>query len=134
MPLKDAADKNFTGFVAHYSNGRTVFEKENYFSKKLSKKCATNWAEIDKEKLVRLELMWKGKIKAAISRTPDGDPHRSKEIGSGDWFFSQKGYFDLATHKVVVISRNIGYVDGNIAHITSVVEETGVVQFYTRAI
>lgn len=130
MPRKPK--ESFTGFVAHYENGRKLYEKENYFSKKLNKKCATNWAEIDKSRLVKLELFWNGDLKAAVSKKPlKGKP---LELSASDWFFSQKGYIDMGTKKMLVIARNIGYIEDGIAHITSVVEQTGIIQKYSRAV
>jgi hypothetical protein len=61
-------NKEFTGFVARYKNGATIYEKEDYFSKKLNKKCATNWEEVDKSKLASLELLWKGQSKIKIDK------------------------------------------------------------------
>jgi hypothetical protein len=134
MPLKEDLLKRtepFTGFVIIYCNGNKIYEKENYFSKKLNKKCATNWAEIDKNKIASLELHWRGDCKATISKVPS-DNH-SNMIEANDWFFSHRGYLNMGTRKVVIIARNIGYIENNILHITSVVEETGEILRITRA-
>lgn len=134
MPRKSGKTKvkdSFTGFVAHYENGRQLYEKENYFSKKLNKKCATNWAEIDKSRLVKLELFWNGTLKAGISKKPFKD--KPFELSPSDWFFSQKGYIDMGTKKMLVIARNIGYIHEGVIHITSVVEKTGIIQKHSRA-
>ena len=114
---------NFTGFVANYSNGAKVYEREDYFSKKLKKNCATNWVEIDKDKLSSLELVWKGVTKVKIDKAPCS-VHKDL-LRAEDWFFSQNGYMDMGTRKIVVLSRNIGFIEGNHIYITSVFEETG---------
>lgn len=131
MPRKE--DK-FTGFIAHYDGGRVIKEKENFFSKKLNKKCATNWAEINKKKLKTLELSWKGIIKARIDRDPANKSDAPyKHLTPDQWFFSQSGFLDLSTKKVVVVSRNIGYVLDGIIHITSVNEDNGLIRIHNRA-
>lgn len=135
MPLKEKLPKRekiFTGFVVTYDNGNHVYEKENYFSKKLNKKCATNWAEIDKSQISSIELFWKGKSKAIISKVPS-DIHE-KELKAKDWFFSHKGYLEMTPQKVVIISRNIGYIEDNILYITSILEQTGEIQKSIRTV
>jgi len=134
MPFPERNTNSYTGFVAHYTNGRVVYERENYDSKKLKKKCATNWAEIDRNKLVAMEMFWHGQLKARIEKDPSSDPNRKNILGPSEWFFSQKGYFDMGTRKITVVARNIGYVQDGIIHITSVVEKTGTVQMYDRAL
>lgn len=124
-------DKSFTGFVVIYDNGSKIYEKENYFSKILNKKCATNWGEIDKSKISSLELHWRGECKASITKAPS-DIHKN-ELSAKDWFFSHRGYLDMGTRKIRVISRNIGYIEDNILHITSIVEETGEILRSVRA-
>ena len=121
--LQKEKQNSFTGFIAHYENGAKVYEREDYHSKKLNKKCATNWAEIDKEKLVSLQLVWKGQIKVTIDKE-SGSAHRSV-LKAEDWFFSQNGYMDMGTRKIVVLSRNVGFIEDNNIYITSVLEETG---------
>lgn len=115
-------NKKFTGFIAYYNNGARVYEKENFFSKKLDKKCATNWAEIDKKRLSALELVWNGKSKIKIKKESDSF---HEELSPKDWFFSQNGYLDMGSRKVIVLARNIGYIKDNLIHITSVIENTG---------
>jgi hypothetical protein len=135
MPLKGPLQKDsdtFTGFIVTYHNGSTIFEKLDYFSKKLNKKCATNWAEIDKGKISSIELLWKGDRKAIISKSPS-DIHKY-ELNAGDWFFSHKGYLDMGTRKIVIISRNIGYIEDNILYIISVMENSGEVLRSIRAV
>jgi hypothetical protein len=109
----------FTGFIAYYKDGRSVQEKENYFSKKLKKICATNWAEIDKEKLVALELLWRGQSIIKINKTdcPGMTPN--------DWFFTQSAIFEMKNRKLTILSRNIGYKKGNTTQIYSVEESSG---------
>jgi len=134
MPLKEELLKrkeSFTGFVIIYDDGSKIYEKENYFSKKLNKKCATNWAEIDKSKISSLELHWKGACKALINKIPTNDP--VKKLEAKDWFFSHRGYQDMGTRKIKVISRNIGYINDNILYITSVLEDTGEITRSIRA-
>lgn len=125
-------DKDITGFVVIYVDGTKIVEKENYFSRKLNKKCATNWAEIDKSKIASLQLYWRGELKETIQKTPS-DTH-SNELEAIDWFFSHKGYMDMASRSVKIISRNIGYIQDNIIHITSVMEETGELLRSIRAV
>lgn len=125
-------DKDITGFVVIYVDGTKIVEKENYFSRKLNKKCATNWAEIDKSKIASLQLYWRGELKETIQKSPS-DTH-SNELEAIDWFFSHKGYMDMASRSVKIISRNIGYIQDNIIHITSVMEETGELLRSIRAV
>jgi hypothetical protein len=125
-------DRNqFTGFVAVCDNELKIYEKESYFSKKLNKKCATNWVEIDKNKITSLELHWNGVCKVKIDKTPS-DTHK-KELMAKDWFFSHQGCLDMGTRKIKILSRNIGYIEDNILYITSVVEDTGEVYRSIRA-
>lgn len=135
MPLKGQLQKDsdpFTGFLITYDNGSTIFEKLDYFSKKLKKKCATNWAEIDKSKISSMELLWKGCRKAIITKVPS-EIHKH-ELTARDWFFSHKGYLDMGTRKIVIISRNIGYIEDNILYIISVMENSGEVIRSVRAV
>lgn len=134
MPLKGVPsqrDKDFTGFVVTYADGTRIFEKENYVSKKLNRSCATNWAEIDKSKIAYLQLYWKGELKETIQKSPD-DTH-SKELTAKDWFFSHRGYLDMGTRKVIIISRNIGYIEEGIIKITSIFEKNGEKSLSVRA-
>ena len=119
-------NKDFTGFVARYKNGATVYEKEDYFNKKLSKKCATNWGEVDKNKLVSLELLWKGQSKVKIEKA-SCSIHKN-ELNPEDWFFSQNGYMNLGNRKIVVLARNIGFIEEGHIYITSVIESSGNIQ------
>jgi hypothetical protein len=120
MPLKEGKKNKFTGFMAYYDHNESVPEKENYFSKSLNKHCATNWSEINKDKLVALSLYWNGEfiIKVAKADNP--------EIAADTWFFSQTAYLDMKVGHAVVLSRNIGYKkkDGT-TQIFSVEEATG---------
>lgn len=134
MPQKEKLprrDKSFTGFIVTYDNGAKVYEKENYLSKILNKKCATNWGEIDKSKISSLELYWRGECKVSITKS-SSDIHKN-ELSAKDWFFSHRGYFDMGNRKINVIARNIGYIEDNIMHITSIVEETGEILRSVRA-
>lgn len=124
MPLKEYT--NFTGFVAHYNNDILVKEKENYFSKKLNKNCATNWAEIDKTRLVALELLWQGQSKIKIDKKDY--PHIKPE----DWFFTHSGMYNMKNRNISVISRNIGFKKDNITQVYSVDEETGILRTSIR--
>jgi hypothetical protein len=117
--LQKELKNNFTGFIAHYNNGKSVKEKEDYFSKLLKKVCATNWAEVDKEKLVALELVWKNQSKININIKDY--PH----IKPSDWFFTQTAFFEMKSRKTVIISRNIGYKKDNITQVYSVEESNG---------
>jgi hypothetical protein len=111
-----------------------IHEREDFFSDKLSRKCATNWAEIDRDRLSALELSWHGAVKSRIDKIPTSASFNvHKTMAPADWFFSQKGYFDMSTKKVVVIARNIGYRENGTLHIASVFEETGIIRIYDRA-
>jgi hypothetical protein len=134
MSLKELINrKPFTGFVAHFSNGKSVKEREFFFSKKLNKNLATNWAELDKNLLIRLDLIWNDQLKAQIDKVPTPSSfNKGKALSPGDWFFSQKGYLDMGTRKIKVISRNIGYIEDGILNIISVQEETGALQMTRR--
>lgn len=118
------------GFVATYTTGNKVFEKNDYFSRKLNKKCATNWAEIEKDKLVSLELYWDSKSIIKIDKAPS-EMHKF-ELTPKDWFFSHKGYLDMGTQKVNIISRNIGYIENGILNVFSVMEGSGELIISTR--
>jgi len=134
MPLKEPIAHNiefFTGFVVTYLDGKKVLQKENYFSKKLNKKCATNWSEIDKSKITSLELFWKGESKVKIDQCPSST--HKETLTAKDWFFSHRGYLDMGTQKIKIISRNIGYIEDNILYITTVQEDTGEIHRSTRA-
>lgn len=117
----------FTGFIAYYKD-KAIKEKENFFSSKLNRKCATSWAEIDKEKLTALELVWKDTPKIKI--TLEDYPH----IKPSDWFFSQYGYFDLNKRTTIVVARNIGYDKDNLRIVYSMNEETGIIKVEHRSI
>ncbi|MBD3261255.1 MAG: hypothetical protein GF334_06155 [Candidatus Altiarchaeales archaeon] len=120
--------KPFTGFIVHYENGKTVRERENYISKKLNKQCATNWAEIDKARIVALELIWKDKSKIKLSK------EEYPSIKPGDWYFSHTGYLDMKSRKVVVVKRSIGYIKDGLLHIYSVDEKEGSIKGHVRAV
>jgi hypothetical protein len=124
MLLKE--DIKFTGFRAYYSKEIFVKEKENYFSKKLKKNCATNWAEIDKTRLVALELLWHGQSKIKIDKKEY--PH----IKSEDWFFTHSGIYNMKNRSITIISRNIGFKKDNIIQVYSVEEETGILRSSVR--
>ncbi len=126
MPQREL--KKFNGFVAWYNDGKIEQEREDYFSKTLNKQCSTNWAEINKDKLTTLELIWQNdsKIKIDIKDYP--------HIKPSDWFFSQTAYFDMKFRKKVLVSRNIGYKKDNIIQVYSVEEGTGVLSSSLRAV
>ena len=125
-------NKEYTGFLAHYDDGRIIKEQEDFYSKKFKKKCATNWAEIDKKRLVALELVWKGKSKAKIEKQNPTDSHRG-DLSPDQWFFSQYGYMDMAKRNITVVARNIGWIKDGIINVTSVNEDTGTITMSTRA-
>jgi hypothetical protein len=118
MSLKE--HKSFTGFKAYYDNGVSVKEKENYFSKDLNKICATNWIEIDKKKLVALELLWNDQSIIKLDKTD------YPTLTPDCWFFSQSAIFEMKGKKLTILSRNIGYkkIDGT-TQVYSVEEATG---------
>lgn len=128
------SSESFTGFVAHYTDGRRIYERENFFSDKLNRKCATNWTEVDRDRLAALELVWKGTVKARIDKIPTATSFNTqKSLTPPDWFFSQKGYLDMGRRETIVIARNIGYKENGVLHIASVFEETGILRIYDRA-
>ena len=124
--VKQVSINNFTGFIAHYKDGRKVREKEDYFNKKLNKKCATNWAEINKDLLVAIELLWDGKSRIKI--TKEEYPH----INSKDWLFFQTGYFDLKSKGVTVLGRSIGFIKDDMENIFSIDETNGILKIFSR--
>ena len=137
MPPKGIPNlkKEFTGFVAYYDDGKVIKERENFQSKKLNRKLATNWAEINKNKLIALELQWKNQVKARIDKVPPKKAEAPyKVLKPSDWFFSQKGYIDMGSRQIVIIARNIGYIKDDIINITSVDEKTGIIKMYSRAV
>lgn len=113
-------ENNFTGFVAYYGDNKIILEKENYVDKKTGQKKATNWSEINKDKLTALELIWHGESKIKI------DKKEQSHIGPDDWFFTQTAFFDMTKQQIVVIGRNIGYKKGGVIQVYTVVEETGI--------
>jgi len=137
MPLKSLENleyrKPFNGFIAYYSDGKIIREREDYFSKVLNKKCSTNWAEIDKNKLIKLELIWQNQVKGYISCNPSADAFNTKyTLSPQDWFFSHNGYFDLGSKNIIVVARNIGYTENGYTNILSVAEQTGIVRIHGR--
>lgn len=116
----------FTGFIATYSNGKKVRQKEDYISRKLKKKMATNWAEIDKYKLQSLELVWNGESKIKIDKKEY--PH----IKPDDWFFSHTAIFDMDKQKIVIVGRNIGYKKDDIIQVYTIIEENGILKSSIR--
>ena len=134
MPPKELKDHSpFSGFIAHYETGKAIKEVENFFSKKLNKPCATNWAEIEKRLLCKIELYWNDSLKGVITKEPSKNSFNTDHVlAPSDWFFSQKGYFDLGSRTIKVIARNIGYVKDSVTHILSVNEDTGIVHISQR--
>ena len=126
--MRQNENRNFTGFIATYEDGSTVEQKENFFSKKQNKKCKTNWLDIDKGKLVKLELFWKGVPSASISK--EDHPY----ISPDDWFFSHTGYMDIHSRNIKVLDRNIGFKKDGILTVFSVHEDNGFVKVDTRAV
>lgn len=119
--------KNFTGFVAYYDDENIVYEKNNYISSSAGKRKATNWHEINRKKLVALELLWHGESKIKISHKEY--PH----ITPSDWYFSHYGYLNMSTHQVKVLSRNIGYIKDKILTLYCVSEDTGIIKMEHRS-
>jgi hypothetical protein len=128
MPQKESKNQNkFTGFLAYYDDGKIVQEREDYFSKPLNKQCATNWAEINKDKLSALELIWQDqpKIKIDIKDYP--------HIKPADWFFTQSAYFEMKSRKLTIVARNIGFKKDNIIQVYSIEEATGTLSSSVRS-
>jgi hypothetical protein len=124
MPQKE--DEKFTGFVAYYDNGNTVKERNNYLCAKTSNVKSTNWSEIDKERLVALELFWNGESKIKI------DKIRYPDLKPSDWYFSHLGSLDMNSHKTIVVSRNIGFIKDELLTVFCVQEQSGVVKIDNR--
>ena len=116
------------GLVAHLMDGSSVLEKNNYYSDTLQKRLATNWAEIPKDLIAALELLWKGTsiLKLRAQDIPDG--------GIDSWCFSHTGAIDLANgnNTPIIVSRNIGYEKDGIVTMYRVNEETGTLSFDSR--
>jgi len=127
MPQREVKSNKFSGFIAYYDNGKVVKEKELFYSTILKRNLATNWAEIKKERLNKLELHWNGNFKVSVSK------EEFPFINPEDWFFSHSGAMDLKNRKVQVVSRNIGYKKDGILQIFSVYEVTGIVRIHSRA-
>lgn len=115
----------FTGFIAYYGPKKSVKEKENFINKDGVAK-ATNWYEIDKDKLTALELVWKDEPKITIDKKDY--PH----IQPNDWFFTQTAYFDMQKQETVVISRNIGFKKDGYIQVYTVEENTGILKSSMR--
>jgi len=114
--------------VAVYKDGTVVPERENYYSERLRKKMATNWLEVDKSAVERLEIHWRGRKMASISKA------EHPEIKPSDWFFSHTGCLDMSTHSVRVVARNIGYRDrSGLTNVISILECDGTMKGYARA-
>lgn len=111
-----------------YKDGTVVPERENYHSERLRRKMATNWLEVDKASIERLEIHWRGSKMASIKKADHPD------ITPSDWFFSHTGCLDMATHSVRVVARNIGYKDrSGLTNVISIRESDGTMRGYTRA-
>jgi len=124
MPQKE--NNKFTGFVAYYSDGNKVEEKNNYISKKAGCKKSTNWHEVDRDKITALELFWNGESKIKIDKSDY--PY----LSPGDWFFSHYGCLNMSTHETTVVSRNIGFIKEDTLTVYCVLEESGVVKVEHR--
>lgn len=117
----------FTGFIVHYEDGRKVREKENFFSQTLKKVCATNWTEINKELIIKIELYWNGEKKIDVTK------EEFPNIKADDWYFSHRGCYDMSSRQIKILSRNIGYREKGLLNIFSVMEDTGEIRISTRA-
>lgn len=123
MYLKGGEENKHTGFVVIYDDDSKVFEINDYYNKRLKRKCATNWVDIDKNRIKTLQLYWCGDLKVQINKSSP-DVHKNI-LEAEDWFFSHKGYFDTSENKIKIISRNIGYKEDNLLYVYSVMEDTG---------
>ena len=121
------APKDHTGFVAYYESGMVVCEENTYFSKSSGRTKATNWSEVEKDKLVALELLWNGEIKARVDKVKY--PH----LTPSDWYFSHYGSLEMSTHKTQVVSRNIGYYKDSLLTLFRVEEKSGVLNVEHRS-
>lgn len=117
MPPRES---KFTGFVAYYGEKKAIREKENYLDKSTNQKKATNWSEIDKNRLTSLELVWNDASKIRIDKKDHPD------IKPEDWFFSQHAFHDMANQELSIVKRNIGYKKDGVLQVYSVDEKTGI--------
>ena len=127
MPRREKRDDKFTGFIAYTKEGYEIREKELFYSKRFKKNLATNWDEINKDSLIKLELHWRNNFKVDVST------EEFPFIKPDDWYFSHSGAMDLKTRKVQIVSRNIGYKKDGILQIFSVYEASGIVRIHSRA-
>lgn len=115
-----------TGFIAHYESGSSKKELDYYVGKD-GKLKATNWHEVNLDKLTALELVWRGESKITIRK----EDHPG--IKQGDWYFTCSGTVDIKNpDRPTIIARNIGYRVGNILHLFTVEEASGILRAHTR--
>ena len=121
------SNNTHTGFVAHYESGSQKLELD-YFINREGERKATNWYEVNLEKLQTLELLWHGESKVRVSKED------IPGINPEDWYFTCSGTADIANpDKPIIIARNIGYRKGKILFLFTVEEDTGNVRTHTRS-
>lgn len=96
-------------------------EKNNFWSERHQKVSATNWLDIDKDRIKTLQLFWKGKVRVSLCKE-DCSPEK--------WWFSHTGSLQTSgDSRVVIVSRNIGYIREGRRYIYRVLEESGALMF-----
>jgi len=109
------------GFLVTYEDGTEVQEKNNFWSERHQKVSATNWLDIDKDRIKTLQLFWKGKVRVSLCKE-DCSPEK--------WWFSHTGSLQTSgDSRVVIVSRNIGYIREGRRYIYRVMEESGALMF-----
>jgi len=119
-----------TGFVARYWSGEAIFER-NGAPDAAGRIRATNWAEVDLEKVDRLELWWNGEPRAIIDRSDalidlnpaDLENHLLQGTPITDWVFFHSGISD--GNQTSIQSRSIGFVVNGTRYLATVDEKTG---------
>jgi hypothetical protein len=97
--------------------GKVVWEKNNYWSDKQRKILATNWSEIDKDKIEAMALYWKGRLALYLTKA---------EHLPDKWVFSHTGMLQTGvSQNVQIVSRNIGFERGGIRYMFRVSEADG---------
>ena len=109
------------GFLVVYEDGSQVSEKNNFWSETLQRVSATNWHEVDQNRISRISLYWKGSLVISLDK---------KEVRPETWFFSHTGALQVSGgSKVTIVSRNIGFVREGRKYLYKVVEDTGALLF-----
>jgi hypothetical protein len=102
------------GFVARYQIGDPVYER-NGFPDEQGRVRATNWSEVNLEKVEILELWWQGDVRVVLDK---GDLE-----GLTEWIFFHTGISD--GKQASIQSRTIGFWAGGERYLATVDEKTG---------